>query len=323
MKTAIRTAWVAALAFLAMPGLAADAQYPARPIRIIVTFAPGATTDVIARIVGQKMTESWGQQVVVDNRGGAGGNIGLGIGANAPADGYTLIFVSSSLFVNPSLYRKIPWDPHKSFAPISNLAHSTHVFFSHPSQPVKSMAELIDSVKKDPKKYAMATPGIGTTPHISAHLLALDAKLDLVTVPYGGGGPSLAAVVGNQVPYGCQAIPPVTPHIKAGRVRAHAVTSAKRAEIVPEIPTMAELGFKGHEASTITGALAPAGTPKAIVAKLQKEMARIMGLPDVKARIAEMGFEIVSSTPQQFTTQIREEVAKWAKVIKAANIQVQ
>ena len=323
MKTAIRTAWVAALAFLAMPGLAADAQYPARPIRIIVTFAPGATTDVIARIVGQKMTESWGQQVVVDNRGGAGGNIGLGIGANAPADGYTLIFVSSSLFVNPSLYRKIPWDPHKSFAPISNLAHSTHVFFSHPSQPVKSMAELIDSVKKDPKKYAMATPGIGTTPHISAHLLALDAKLDLVTVPYGGGGPSLAAVVGNQVPFGCQAVPPVTPHIKGGRLRALAFTSEQRTSMFPDVPTMAELGFKGHESETITGMLVPAGTPDAIVKKLYSETARIIKLPDVTQRILEMGADVIVSTPQQFTAQIRNEVTRWSKVIQQSGIKVE
>jgi tripartite-type tricarboxylate transporter receptor subunit TctC len=302
---------------------AAETQFPSRPIRIIVSFPPGATTDVIARFVAQKMTETWGQQVVVDNRGGAGGNIGIGLAANASPDGYTILFVSSSLMVNPGLYKKVPYDPNRSFAPVSNLAHSTHVFFAHSSQPVRSMTELIDSVKKDPRKYSMATPGIGTTPHISAHLLALDAKLDLVTVPYAGGGPSLAAVVGNQVPYGCQAIPPVTPHIKAGRVRALAVTSAKRSEIVPEVPTMAELGFKGHEANTITGMLVPAGTPKAIVSKLHAEAVRIVTLPDVKARIVDMGFEIVASSPQEFTAQIRDEVVKWGKVIKAANIRVE
>jgi tripartite-type tricarboxylate transporter receptor subunit TctC len=302
---------------------AAETQYPTRPIRFIVSFPPGATTDVIARIVGHKLTESWGQQVVVDNRGGAGGNIGIGLAANASADGYTVLWVSSSLMVNPGLYKKIPYDPNKSFAPVSNLAASTHVFFVHSSQPVRSMAELIDSVKKDPRKYSMATPGIGTTPHISAHLLALDAKLDLVTVPYAGGGPSLAAVVGNQVPYGCQAIPPVTPHIKSGRVRALAVTNAKRSDIVPDVPTMAELGFKGHEANTITGMLVPAGTPKAVVNKLHAEAVRIMALPDVKARVAEMGFDVIASSPQEFTAQIREEVAKWGRVIRAANIQVE
>src|SRR5258706_1125838 len=209
MKTAIGVVLTAALSLSgAFASFAAETQFPSRPIRIIVRFPPGATTDVIARFVAQKMTESWGQQVVVDNRGGAGGNIGIGLAANASPDGYTILFVSSSLMVNPGLYKKVPYDPNKSFAPVSNLAHSTHVFFAHSSQPVKTMNELIESVKKEPRKYSMATPGIGTTPHISAHLLALDAKLDLVTVPYAGGGPSLAAVVGNQVPYGCQAIPP-------------------------------------------------------------------------------------------------------------------
>ena len=163
------------------------------------------------------------------------------------------------------------------------------MFFTHPSQPVKSIAELINAVKKDPKKYSMATPGIGTAPHLSAYLLALDAKIDLVTVPYGGGGPSIAAVVGNQVPFGCQAIPPVTPHIKAGRVRALAVTSAKRSAIVPEVPTMAELGFKGHESDTITGMLVPAGTPAASSRSCTRKTVRIMALPDVKARMADHG----------------------------------
>jgi tripartite-type tricarboxylate transporter receptor subunit TctC len=318
----ILTGLLAAAVLGSVPLASAAADYPARPIRFIVSFAPGATTDVIARIVGQKMAESWGQQIVVDNRGGAGGNIGIGIAATSAPDGYTVLFVSSSLMVNPSLYRKVPYDPDKSFAPISNLAHSTHVFYAHASQPVKTMAEMIEAVKKEPKKFSMATPGIGTTPHISAHLLALDAKLDLVTVPYGGGGPALAAVVGNQVPFGCQAIPPVTAHIKAGRVRAFAVTAEKRTAIVPEVPTMAELGFKGHEANTITGMLVPAGTPKAIVDKLHAEAVRIIQLPDVKARIADMGFDIVASSPQQFSAQIRQEVPKWGKVIRAAKIAV-
>jgi len=301
---------------------AAELQYPSRPIRMIVPFAPVGPTDVIARLVGQKLTEAWGQQVVVDNRAGAGGNIGMGIAASAPADGYTILFVSSSFMVNPSLYKKIPYDPYKSFIPVSNLAASTHVFFTHPSQPVKTLRELIDVVKRDPKKYSMASPGIGTVPHLSAHLLAIDAKLDVVIVPYAGGGPSLLAVLSNQVPFGCQAIPPVTPHLKGGRVRALALTSAQRSPTFPEVPTMAELGFKGHEADTITGMLVPAGTPGAIVRKLHAEVARIMALPDVRQRIMEMGADIIVSSPQQFTAQIRNEVAKWGKVIKDANISV-
>ena len=301
---------------------AADPPYPTRPVRIIVPFPPGAATDTIARLIGQKMTEAWGQQVVVDNRGGAGGNIGMSIAANATGDGYTILFVSSSFMVNPGLYRKIPYDPLTSFVPISNLSSSPHVFFAHPSQPVKSLAEVIDAVRKDPAKYSMATPGIGTVPHLSAHLLALDAKLALVTVPYTGGGPSLAAVVGNQVPYGCQAVPPVTPHIKAGRVRALAFTSPRRTAMFPDVPTMADVGFKGHEAETITGMLVPAGTPPGVVQKIYAEAARAMASADVKQRVLEMGADINMTSPQAFTAQIRNDVAKWRRVIRSAGIEV-
>ena len=301
---------------------AAAQQYPSRPIRIIVPFPPVGPTDEVARLVGHKLTEAWGQQVVIDNRSGAGGNIGMGLAANAPADGYTILFVSSSLMVNPSLYKTVPYDPHKSFAPISNIAASPHVFFTHPSQPVKSIAELIAAVKNDPKKYSISSPGIGTVPHLSSILLGLDAKIDLVIVPFGGGGPSLLAVVGNQIPFGCQAIPPVTPHIKAGRVRALALTSEKRSEIAPDVPTMAELGFKGHEADTISGMLVTAGTPAAIVKKLHAETVRAITSPDVKARIAEQGYDIILSSPQEFTDKIKREVAKWGKVIRDAKIVV-
>jgi len=301
---------------------ASGAEYPSRPIRFIVPFPPGGPTDVIARIVGQKLTESLKQQVVVDNRSGAGGNIGMGIAANAAPDGYTAIFVSSSFMVNPGLYQKIPYNPYTSFAPVTNVAASTHVFVTHPSQPVKSMAELIAQVRNNPRNYSMATPGIGTLPHLSAHLLALDAKIDILTVPYAGGGPSIAAVLGNQVPFACQAIPPVTPYIIAGRVRALAITASRRSEIVPDVPTMAELGFKGHEAYTITGMLVPARTPPAIVNKLNAEVTHIMALPDVRKRVSDLGADIVADSPKEFSAYIRSEIDKWGKVIKAAHITV-
>ena len=323
MKSIVRIVLAALPAAFALLAPHASAQqYPTRPVRVIVPFAAAGPTDYIARIVAQKLTEAWGQQFVVDNRAGAGGNIGMGIAASAPADGYTLLFVSSSLMVNPSLYKTVPYDPHKSFAPISNIAASPHVFFTHPSQPVKSIAELIAAVKKDPKKYSISSPGIGTVPHLSSALLGLDAKIDLVIVPYGGGGPSLMAVVGNQIPFGCQAIPPVTPHIKAGRVRALALTSEKRSEIAPDVPTMAELGFKGHEADTISGMLVTAGTPAAIVKKLHAETVKAILSPDVKARIIEQGFDIVVSSPQEFGEKIKRDVEKWGKVIRDANIVV-
>jgi tripartite-type tricarboxylate transporter receptor subunit TctC len=301
---------------------AAAQQYPTRPIRLIGPFPAGGPTDAIARILGQKLTETWGQQVVVDNRAGAGGNIGMGIAAEAAPDGHTIIFVSSSFVANPGLYKKIPYDPYRSFAPVTKIAAAPHAFFVHPSQPVKTINELIDLVKMNPKKFNIATPGVGTTPDLSAHLLRLETKIDLTPIPYAGGGPSLQAVLGNQVQVGCQAIPPVTVHFKAGRLRALALTSEKRSAVLPEVPTMAEAGFKGQEADTMTGMLLPARTPKAIVDKWYKETARIMALPDVKERIGEMGFNIVVNSPQEFTAQIKDEVARWGKVVKAAGIQV-
>lgn len=312
---------VAALSVLSpVAAPAAEPQYPSHPIRAIVPFPPGGPTDVTARIFTQKLSEAWGQQVVIDNRTGAGGNIGMGIAANSAGDGYTFLFVSSSLMVNPGLYKQVPYDVYKSFIPVSVLAASPHAFFAHPSVPVKSLSDLISLVKKDPEKYSIATPGIGTVPYLSAYLMAYEAKISLTNVPYAGGGPSIAAVLGNQVQFGCQAIPPVTAHIKAGRVRALALTSAQRTPILPEVPTMAELGFRNQESETITGLLVPAGTPTAIVKKLHGEVVRIMALPDVTQRMLDLGADISANSPQQFAAQIRREAVRWAKVIKDANI---
>jgi tripartite-type tricarboxylate transporter receptor subunit TctC len=222
--------------------------------------------------------------------------------------------------VNPSLYKKVPYDVYRSFQPITVLAASTHVWFTHPSLPVRSVADMVNLAKRDPKMSNVATPGVGTVPHLSVHLLAMDAKTELVTVPYAGGGPSIAAVLGNQVPFGCQAIPPVTTHIQAGRVRALAITSHKRSAIVPDVPTMAELGYKGHEAETISAYLAPAGTPAAVVRKLHAESVRIMSRPDVAKRITDLGADVVANTPQQFAAYIKRETERWAKVIKDAKI---
>ena len=298
-------------------------QYPARPVRMIVPFAPGGPTDVIARHAAARLAESFGQQVVVDNRAGAGGNVGMGLAANATADGYTILVVSSSFVVNPSLYSKIPYDPYKSFAPVTNMAASPNVFVAHPSVAAKSMQELIKLVQGSPKTFNFATPGIGTTPDLSAVLLKLTAKLDVATIPYGGAGPAVASVVGNQVPLGCMAMPPTVPHIQAGRLRALAVTSAKRSPALPDVPTMAEAGLAGQEADTLQGVLVPAGTPKAIVQRLHSDIAKILARPDVRERIVGLGFDIIASTPEQFAAQIKVEVAKWGKVVKGAGIKVE
>lgn len=297
-------------------------EYPTRSMRMIVPFAAGGPTDTIARVIAQKLTEGLKQQVVVDNRAGAGGNIGMGLAASAQPDGYTMIIVSSSFVVNPVLYKQIPYDPYKSFAPVSNVAASPNVFTVHPTIPAKSMKELLALVAADPKKFSVATPGIGTTPDLSAQLLRLTTKLDFVTVPFGGAGPAVGAVVGNQVQIGCTALPPTTPHIQAGRLRAIAVTSAKRSGAIPDVPTMAEVGFKGQEADTLQGLLVPAGTPKAIVNKLHGEVIRMIALKDVRDRVEGLGFAINGSTPAEFAAQIKVEIDKWGKVVKAAGIKV-
>ena len=304
-------------------GQAGAQQYPTKPVRLIVPFAPGGPTDVIARLIAQRLSEAWGQQVVVDNRAGAGGNIGMGMGANAAADGYTVTVVSSSFVVNPSLYAKIPYDPFKSFIPVSNAAASPNVYIAHPTVPVKTMQDIVALARGDAKKYSIATPGVGTTPDLSAELFKMTTKVDIVRVPFGGAGPAVAAVIGNQVPLGCMAMPPATPHIVGGRLRALAVTSAKRSTALPEVPTMAEAGFKDQESETLQGVLVPAGTPKAVVNKIAQEIQRMMARPDMKERVAALGFDVIASTPEQFATQVRTEIDKWHKVIKAAGIKAE
>jgi len=308
--------------FTACAATAAEPQYPARPVRMIVPFAPGGPTDTIARVLAAKLTEAFGHQVVVDNRAGAGGNLGMGLAANASADGYTILVVSSSFVVNPGLYKTIPYDPYKSFIPVSNIAASPNVFVVHPSLPAKTVKDLVTLMKNDPKKFSIATPGIGTTPDLSANLLRLTAKADVATVPYGGAGPAVAAVVGNQVPVGCTALPPTTPYITSGRLTALAVTGAKRSQALPNVPTMAEAGFPGQEADTLQGILLPAGTPKAVVDRLHAELIKIMAQPDVNKRVSDLGFDVIASSPKEFSAQIKSEVAKWSKVIKSAGIQV-
>ncbi|MBX3662583.1 MAG: tripartite tricarboxylate transporter substrate binding protein [Burkholderiales bacterium] len=302
--------------------VAAAQDYPNRPVRMIVPFAAGGPTDVIARIVAMKLTEGLGQQVVVDNRAGAGGNIGMGLAAAASPDGHTVIVVSSSFVVNPGLYSSIPYDPYKSFIPVSNMAASPNVFTIHPTIPAKSMKELLTLVSADPKKFSVATPGVGTTPDLSAQLLKLTTKLDFITVPFGGAGPAVGAVVANQVPIGCTALPPTTPHIQGGRLRAIAVTSAKRVGAIPEVPTLVEVGFKGQEADTLQGLLVPAGTPKAVVDRLHGQVVKMMAQPDVRSRIEGLGFDIIASSPAEFAAQVKVEVEKWTKVVKAAGIKV-
>jgi tripartite-type tricarboxylate transporter receptor subunit TctC len=320
MKATVRVlACVAALVFAS----AVSAQaWPSKPVRMIVPFAPGGPTDVMARILALKLSEGLGQQFVVENRAGAGGNIGMGIAAKAAPDGYTVLVASSSYVVNPSLYSKPSYDPYKDFAPVTVAAASPNVLVVHPSVPAKTLQELVALIRANPGKHNYAQPGTGTTPHLSGELFRLTFKLDIVNVPFGGAGPAVASAVGNQTPIAWVALPPASPHIKSGALRALAVTSARRVPTLPDVPTMAESGAPDQEAETMQGVLFPAGTPREIVDRLQREIARIVALPDVRDRLAGMGFEPVANTPEEFADYIRSEINKWAKVIREAGIKV-
>ena len=314
----------ASLVLAAAATLAAHAQqYPNRPIRVIVPFAPGGPTDIISRIVAAKLTEALGQQVVIDNRAGAGGNIGMALAARAPADGYTFLMVSSSLMVNQSLYSKPGFDAVKDFIPITCVAASPNIITAHPSQPFKNAKELVAVVKANPGKYNYASPGAGTTPHLSGELLRLSLGIDIAHIPYTGAGPVMQAVLGNQVTTGITAVPPVAPQIKAGSIRGIAVTAPKRAANIPDVPTASEFGVTGIDSDTKQGFLAPMGTPKPIIDRLHREVIKVMQLPDVKERMVTLGFDIVADSQAEFAKTVNEEIAKWGKAIRAANIRVE
>lgn len=299
----------------------AHAAYPDRPVKVIVPFAAGGPTDVMARIVTQKLSEALKQQFYVENRPGAGGNIGMREAARATPDGYTLLVASSSYVVNPSLYARNPFDPYKDFAPITLAAAAPNILVVNASFPAKSVKELIDIIKKEPGKYSIANPGIGTTPQLAAELFRLTLKLDAISVPFGGAEPAVQSTVAGQTPIAFSAVPPSSPQVKAGTLRGLAVTSAKRSAALPDVPTMAEAGVQDQESETMQGVFAPAGTPKEIVDLLNKEIAKIMAMPDVKERCVQLGFDPVADSPEQFTAYIKKEVEKWGRVIKDAKIQ--
>jgi tripartite-type tricarboxylate transporter receptor subunit TctC len=274
----------------------------------------------VARLIAQKLSEKFGQQFYTENMGGAGGNLGMAAVARSPADGYTILFSSSSYTVNPSLYAKSPYDPDRDFAPVTKAAGSPNGLFVHPSIPAKSVKELVDLLKANPGKYTFASPGIGTTPHLSSELFKLTFGLDFALAPFPGGGPSIQSVVGGHTPMCFQAIPPATPLVKDGKLRALAITAKTRSPALPDVPTLDELGIKGQEAETMQGVLVPAGTPKPIVDLLQTEIARIVNLPDVRDKMLAMGLEPDGMSPAEFAAYIKADVAKWKKVIADAKI---
>jgi tripartite-type tricarboxylate transporter receptor subunit TctC len=315
-----------ALALCAVLLMAASAHaqsYPTKSVRIVVPFAAGGPTDVIARIIGAKLSESMGQQFYVENVPGAGGNTGTAQAAKSPADGYTLLVVSTGFMVNPSLYAKVPYDPIKDFAPLTLVAESPNVLFVNPSVPAKSVKELIELVKAEPARYSYAQPSIGSTPHLSGELFKLTFDLNIVMVPFTSAALAVNSTLAGHTPIGFTALPPAVTNIKEGKLRGLAVLSDKRAAAVPDVPTFAEAGVRDQEAYTLTGLVVPAGTPREIIDRLHREIVRIGALPEVKEKLTTLGFNSVLNRPDEFGARIKAEMAKWGKVVHDAKLKIE
>jgi tripartite-type tricarboxylate transporter receptor subunit TctC len=303
---------------------AASAQgYPTRPVRVVVGFPAGGPTDVIARLVSQKLSDALGQQFFVENIGGAGGNTAAGQVARVTPDGYTIMAISTGFVVNPSLYAKVPYDPVKDFTAVTLVAASPNVVVVNPSVPAKSLPELVQLIRNNPGKYSFAGPGVGSTPHLGGELFRLAFGLDLVHVPFTGAAPAVQATIGGHTPIAFTALPSSLSAIQAGQVRAIGVAATERAGAIPDVPTFAEQGIKDQDADTLTGLVAPAGTPKEIVDLLYREIVKAVAQPDVKERLAVLGFKPVANTPDEFSARIKLEIEKWGKVVRDAKLRIE
>ena len=312
-----------AAALPAMSWIARAQTYPTRPVRAVVAFAPGGVTDTFARLMAQKLTEQLGKQVYVENIAGASGNIGTGQVAKAAPDGYTILFAFSSHVVNPTLFARVPYDPIKDFDPVTLAVASTTVLTVNPAVPAKTVKELVDLIKANPGKYSFGSAGAGTQAHLAGEQFRLSLGLDLVHVPFGGGGPAVAAVVAGHTPISFGSPQAAMQHVREGTVRALAVTSKTRSQIFPDVPTMTEVGYPQIEGDSWVGILVPAGTPAEIIAVLYRESTKILAQPDMQERLAGLGYDLVASTPEEFATRIKAEIEMWAKVIRAANIKAE
>ena len=308
---------------LAFAALGAQAQYPNRPVKLVVPFPPAGATDIVGRIVAQKLGEQLGQPVVVENRPGAGGSIGSDLVAKSAPDGYTLLIATSSTHSIGPMLQKLPYDPLKDFAPITHVANVPNVLVVSPKLPVGSVAELIALAKSKPGQLNFASSGVGTIVHLNAELFKMLAGVDLVHVPYKGTALSIPDVANGSIAMLFDSLASVQPHIKAGRVRPLAVNAQKRSALLPEVPTLAEAGMPAFDRYTWFGMFAPAGTPAAIVERVQSGVLAALKAPDLLERFAAAGAEAVGSTPGQFVERIKSDAAKWAQVIKAANVKVQ
>jgi tripartite-type tricarboxylate transporter receptor subunit TctC len=305
---------LAALA-LASPAAALAQAWPAKPVRVVVAFAPGGPTDIIARLLAQKLPDSLGQPVVIDNRGGAGGNIGAALVAKSPPDGYTVLATTSALAVNATLFPNAGYDADRDFLPVVNAATQPNMVYVNANSPAKTLAELIGQAKA--AKLAFASPGSGTTPHLTAEMLfKVHAKLDVTPIHFKGAGPQIAAVLAGEPMVGCGAISAPLAQVRAGKFRALAVSSAKRLAALPDVPTLTELGYAGMEDYTWVGLFLPAGTPPEIAQKLSDAVNLALQSPDIRARLDQLAMEPVGGSPREFADYFRAEVVKWAKVVR-------
>ena len=316
-------ALAAATLALSFSALALAQDYPNKPIKIIVPFPAGQASDSIARLVGEQLGKSLGQPVVVENKPGAGGNIGSDMGAKAPADGYTLTMATAALPISKNVYPKLPFDPERDFSPITLMTITPLVLVARPSLPVDSVAALVDAARKAPGRLSFASSGIGTSHQLSGELLKALANIDLLHVPYKGSAPAHVDLMGGTVDVMFDNIVPVTPHIKAGKLKALAVTTKLRAPTLPDVPTMAESGYPNFEAVAWFGLLAPAGTPPAIVERLNKEVNAILKSPEMTARLGNLGALVVGNSTEEFRQFFAAEVRKWAPVVQRAKIVIE
>src|SRR4051812_9388356 len=307
-----------AAASMAQAATTSAPAYPARPVRVIVPQSAGGSTDLAARIVLQRMSESMGQTLVVDNRPGAGSLNGTETVAQAPPDGYTLLAVAASFTINPSLHANLPFDPVRDFAPITQFAALPHILVVHPTLPVKSVKELIALAKAKPGELNYASSGVATSTHLATELFKYMTGTDMVQVPFKGGAPGVVGLLSGQVQLYFATVSTALPHVKSNKIRALAVTTSKRSIVAPEFPTIAEAGVAGYEHASWIGVLAPAHTPAPVVSKLYSESVKVINMPDVKTALLRDGLEPVGDDPVEFSRTVRSEVAKWMKVVKAA-----
>ena len=308
---------LAAILLVLAAASAAAQTYPTRPVRLVVPFAPGGSADLVARLLGQKLGESWGQQVVVENKGGGSGMIGNDFVAKSAPDGYTLTVGTMGPFsVNPTIFEKMPYDPIRDFAPITLTGIASHVLVANPQVPARTVAEVMALAKSKPGQLTFASSGTGNATHLTFELFKASAGIDIVHVPYKGGGPAMADLVGGQVNFSFASMPSALPYVQAGRLRAIAVGGATRSPLFPEVPTVAESGLPGFVSEDWQGILAPAKTPPPVIVKLHDDLVHVLHSPEMAAKLAGAGFDVKTTTPQEFADFIRADTEKWAKILK-------